>query len=70
MLVVQSLVVASYYKANSERTTSAFVVPAFGRMLTSLRFGLWAERIKQALANEQSETKIMAALHAVLQTAA
>lgn len=70
VMVVHSLVVASYYTAQSESASTQFVAPSFGRMLTSLRFGLWAERIKHALANEQSETKIMAALHSVLQTAA
>ncbi len=70
VLIMHSLVVAAYYKAMGATVTAGFVPPSFGQMLTRLRFGLWEERIKEALAFEQSESKIMADLHAILQTAA
>ncbi|MGH3850027.1 MAG: IS701 family transposase, partial [Pseudonocardiaceae bacterium] len=70
VMIVHSLVVAAYYKALGATVTDGFVPPSFGQMLTRLRFGLWEERIKEALAFEESESKIMADLHAILQTAA
>lgn len=70
VMIGHSLVVAAYYKALGETVTAGFVPPSFGQMLTRLRFGLWEERIKAALACEQSESKIMADLRAILQTAA
>ena len=72
VLLVHSLVQAAHLQANSALSTadrSSSPLP-FGRVLTALRFELWARRISTAFGPSADTEEFMATLNGALETAA